>query len=137
MNHADIFADHYEQIEIETKSFLSELRNRVASIEQSLPHDFELPEYERGLNQIKFLNKVIRIITLQQDSATQAIECLAFDLEKLLELEQIKLELNRLKRNNSFLIDLVPRLTIRKVRYQSEGFATRESYQQQEIYNKE
>lgn len=114
-----MFQHLIDKADKEAQAFVSDLRRRIESIEAQLPDDFDLPEYERGLKQIKFLQQCINIIVSQQNLSVQMTDAIArteqWTIEKELELEQAKLELSRMKQNNTFLLKLINKLKGSKI----------------------
>lgn len=104
----EIFQSIIDQADREAQDFVNDLKRRVSSIEKSLPEDFESKEYERGINQIKFLQKTIEIIITQQNLSVQLTTAIArnelWTIDKETELAQTKLDLIRMKQNNAFLL---------------------------------
>lgn len=112
----DYFNELIAKTDNEAKVFVTELRNRIKSIELTLGDDFETKEYERKVTQIKFLERVINTIVSQQNISVQLTNEIAKDmlwsLDKETELAQVKLELSRMKQNNALLLKLFPKLVI-------------------------
>jgi hypothetical protein len=109
----DYFSSLIHKSDKEAQDFINELRSRIKSIEATMGDDFESETYLRGLNQVKFLERIIAIITTQQNISEQVITALCnqtiWDLNKETELAQLRLDLNRTKQNNSFLLRFVPK----------------------------
>jgi hypothetical protein len=109
----DYFSSLIHKSDKEAQDFINELRSRIKSIESTMGDDFESEVYLRGLNQVKFLERIITIITTQQNASEQITTALCnqtiWDLNKETELAQLRLELNRLKQNNYFLLRFVPK----------------------------
>lgn len=113
----DEYTGHQDKEDKRAQAFVTNCRTRINQIESAMGDDWESPEYIKAVAQLKFLNECIEIIIVQQNMferlTTAIARTEAWTIERELELEQTKLELNRMKRNNAFLLKLIPKFTIK------------------------
>ena len=112
----DEYTNHQQIEDKKAQEFVTKCRTRINQIESSMGDDWESPEYIKAVAQLKFLNECIEIIIVQQNMSQRLTESIAKDylwsLEKETELAQTKLELSRMKYNNSLLLKLIPKFSL-------------------------
>lgn len=113
----DEYTGHQEKEDKRAQAFVTNCRNRIDQIESSMGDDWESPEYIKAVAQLKFLNECIEIIIVQQNMSQRLTTAMArteeWTIDRELELEQTKLELNRMNANNAFLLKLIPKFTVK------------------------
>lgn len=105
----DVFYEVHLKESERAQRFVDNLRKRIASIEA-----VELTDV--SFRQRQFLQECIEIILYQNSQGQAHLSRLGSDvlvnIDTLTELEQTKLECNRLRRNNALLIKVVEKIKI-------------------------
>lgn len=113
------FQAEVTKIDKETQSFVFDMRQRIKDVEYNMGSDWDKPQYKKGLSQIKFLERCINTIVLQQNMSVTLTDLIwkehLWTLEKETELAMVKLELNRVKQNNSFLLRMCTKLDGKRI----------------------